>query len=207
MSENNIDLPMIEDLPDDIEMDDIRDSPEFRDAVRKAQLGQYDSTLFEMWEDILEEAKRQVAGNVSIPLANGLLRQWPWLSFKHLPDYFKARHQMLEEALDVLKSCYPKPQELLYQENEDDWNLHKDAYIDVIVEWTKLSNFWSDSWEEIPMNRPDKAYKHAAVADMVALLVNPSSGLVEQMSNLANFQITEEESEVLQKRIAGVDDE
>ena len=204
MSEN-IELPTI---PEDIELeDDIQDSPDFREAVRKAQLGQYDSTLFEMWEDILFEAKRQVSGAVSIPLANGILRQWPWLSFKHLPDYFKARLGMLDEALEILYSCYPKPKELLYQENVDDWNLHKEEYIDVIVAWTQLSNNWSDIWEEIPMNRPDKAYKHAAVADMVSLLVNPSTGLIEQMRNLANFQITEEESEAMQARINGVGDE
>ena len=202
---DNIELPTI---PDDIEVDDdIQDSPDFREAVRKATVGEYDHTLFEMWEDVLEEAKRQVSGNVSIPLANGLLRQWPWLTFKHLPDYFKARAKMIDEAIEVLKSCYPKPQELLYQENANDWNLHKDEYIDVIVAWTQLSNHWSDQWEEIPMNRPDKAYMHAAVADMVALLVNPNTGLAEQMRNLANFQITEEESEALQKRINGVDDE
>ena len=202
---DNIELPTI---PDDIVLDeDIQDSADFREAVRKAQAGQYDHTLFEMWEDVLEEAKRQVSGAVSIPLANGLLRQWPWLTFKHLPDYFKERARMIDEAIEILKSCYPKPEELLYQENENDWLEHKDAYIDVIVAWTQLSNHWSDQWEEVPMSRPDKAYKHAAVADMVALLVNPSTGLAEQMRNLADFQITEAESEVLQKRIAGVDDE
>ena len=202
---DNIELPTI---PDDIEVDDdIQNTPEFQEAVRKAQLGQYEHTLFEMWEDILHEAKLQASGAVSIPLANGILRQWPWLSFKHLPDYFRERLRMLDEALEVLQTCYPKPKELLFQENVGDWEAHKDAYIDAIAAWTQLSNHWSDQWEEIPMNRPDKAYKHAAVADMVSLLVNPSTGLVEQLRNLADFQITSEESEALQKRINGVDDE
>ncbi|QNN98096.1 hypothetical protein SEA_FEDE_48 [Microbacterium phage Fede] len=208
MTEEQINIPVIEDLPDDIEVDDdIQSSPEFMEAVRRAQTGQYEHTMFEMWEDILFEARAQVDGAVSIPLANGLLRQWPWLQFKTLPEYFKRRLQCIDEAIEILHANYPKPAELLYQESAGDWELHKDAYIDVLVAWTQLSNHWSDQWEEIPMTRPDKPIMHAVVSDMTALLINPSTGLAEQLRNLADFNITEEESEEMHKRIAGVSDD
>lgn len=203
MSENNVDLPVIEDF----ETDDLNSDPGLQDAIRRASLGQYDHTLFEMWEDILNEAKAQVSGNVTIMFANGLIRQWPWLTFKDIGHYFTARHNMLVEALESLEACFPKPAELLYQENEDDWALHKDAYIDVIVAWSQLANNWNDQWENLPLDHPLKGVRMAAVADMSALLVNPSTGLIENMSNLAGFDISEEETVELQKRVAGVDDD
>ncbi|QFG04971.1 hypothetical protein SEA_MOLEFICENT_48 [Microbacterium phage Moleficent] len=209
-TENPIDLPIIEDLPDDIEADDnLQSTPEYQEAIRNAQLGQYEHTLAQMWEEIIEEARLQVSGTVSIPLADGLLRQWPWLRYKDLPQYFQTRHDMLEEALEILRLQFPKDKtkEEFYAENEGDWLLHKQVYIDVTVAWTQLANHWTDRWEQIPLHRGDKGILHASIADTVALLINPSSGLVEQMRNLADFHLTPEETTKLQNRINGVEDE
>lgn len=203
---DNIDIPVIDDP--DIELDDgLQENPQLREAIRNAQLGQYEHTLFEMWEDILDEAIRQVSNGVSIPLADGLLRQWPWLRYKDLPQYLTERRKLLEEAKTLLQQCYPKPAELLFQENNGDWEEHKDAYIDVIVAWTRASNAWAEQWDLIPLSRPDKGIMHAVIADMTTLLIHPSKGLAEQMQNLAGFDITESDSEALSNRIAGVDDE
>ncbi|UQT01731.1 hypothetical protein SEA_MORRILL_46 [Microbacterium phage Morrill] len=209
-TENPIELPVIEDLPEEIEVEqELQDTPEYQAAMRSAQTGQYDHTLLQMWEEILTEASLQVSGVVTLPLADGLLRQWPWLRYKDLPQYFQTRHKMLQEALEVLRLQYPsdKSREELFAENVDDWELHKDIYLDVTVAWTQLANHWSDQWEEIPLHRGDKGILHASVADTTALLINPNSGLVEQMRNLAGFVISPEESAKMQARINGVEDE
>lgn len=199
----DLNIPSIE----DIEADDFQNSPEFQEAVRNAQLGQYEHTIFEIWADILDAAIEQVSGPVTIALADGLLRQWPWLSYADLPGYLTARKKLVQQALDTLIAQFPKPGELLFQENVDDWEIHKDAYIDVIVAWTRLSNVWSTEWESTALQDPSKGLMHAAVADATSLLINPSTGLVEQLRNLAGFLITEEESESIRTRILGEDDE
>ena len=191
----------------DIETEDLQDSPEFQDAVRNAQLGQYEHTLLEIWTDILDGAIEQVSGPLTIALADGLLRQWPWLSYADLPGYLSTRKTLLQEALNTLVKQFPKPVEVLFQENVDDWEIHKDTYVDVIVEWTRLSNSWSAQWEALALQDPKKGLMHAAVADATSLLINPSTGLVEQLRNLAGFLITEEESGEIQARLIGEDDE
>ncbi|QCG78335.1 hypothetical protein SEA_TRUONG_49 [Microbacterium phage Truong] len=213
-NEDPTNIPVIEELPYEQEEEivtdeDIRNMPEFQDAMNSAETGQYSNPIFKIWEEILEEAMKQVSGVVTIPLADGLLRQWPWLRYKDLPQYFTTRHKMLEEALELLRAQYPsdKTPEELYSENVDDWELHKKLYIDVIVAWTQLANHWSDQWEEIPLHRGDKGILHASVADTTALLVNPTSGLVEQLRNLAGFHISTEESALMQARIHGEVDE
>ena len=205
---DNINIPTIEDLDPSIELEDeFQDSPEFRAALRNAQVGQYEHTLFEMWEDILFEAKRQIDGVVTIPLANGLLRQWPWMSMKDIPKYFKVRTRLLDEALEVLYAQFPKDKTELYTENVDDWPRHRDYYLDVVVEWTKLVNLWSDRWEELPLTHSDKAIEMAAISDTTALIVNPSTGLAEQIQNLAGFTVDEETAAKMEARIRGLSDE
>lgn len=188
--------------------DDFPNSPEFQEAVRRAQSGQYEHTLFEMWDEVLDKAIAQATPDrVTIPLADGLMRQWPWLDFKHLPGYLKERKALLEEAQEVLRGCFPKPAELLFLENEDDWTRHKDAYMAVIVEWTKLCNVWSDRWEQTALTHHSKGYLMAATADATSLVLNPTHGLIENMRNLAGFEITDEEGAQIQALIHGTVDE
>lgn len=191
-----------------IELDeDMKDSEFLREAIKNAENGQYSHTMFEAWENVLDMAVESVDKGLSIPVADGLMRQWPWLRYTDLPMYLSYRKSMLQEAKLVLQSCYPKPQELLFEENVGDWEEHKESYLDVIVAWTRLSNTWTSRWDAIPLNKPAKGVMHAVVSDMAALLINPRTGLVENIRNLHGFEVSDEEGEEMIARINEVEDE
>jgi len=203
----DVQLPPIDDTIEIENPEEFVDSPEFKDAVRRAQEGQFDHTLFEMWADMLAEAIHQTEQGISMPLADGLLRQWPWLRYLDLPEYVAYRRTYLQKAKQVLEAAYPKPAELLFLENEDDFELHKEGYIDVIVGWTRLSNELTAMWDTVPLKDRKKGVIHAAVADVSAFLINPNNGLVEYIKNLAHFEMTEEEGAAMIARINGASDE
>jgi len=208
IDETAIELPVIEDLPEGIELDsDIIDNEQYRSAVRNAAAGQYENTMLEMWENIIDTAIGQATSGVTIPVADGLLRQWPWLEYKHLPKYLAARVKMLVEAKTILLVLMEDKKETLYKENENDWLLHKDLYIAVFVEWNRACNKWTDDWEKISLHIVDKGIMHAAIADICAFLINERSGLLEYMTNLAGYEVTDDERKEISQLIAGVEDE
>ena len=174
----------------------------FEDAMRTAESGQYEHTLFQMWESMLDEGVMMTENGVSIPAADSILRSWPWLKYEELDTYMDNRRLLLLETKEALQSCYPKPTELLFQENVDDWTVHKDAYLDVIVAWTHLTNRWAEDWAEIPIIVPLKGIQHAVIADTTALILG-RDGFIEQMRNLHGFDITDEEGAELTKRLVG----
>lgn len=207
-TEEQIELPVIEELPEGIELEsDIIDNEQYRTAVQNAAAGQYETTILEMWEKIIDTAIGQATAGVSIPVADGLLRQWPWLEYKHLPKYLTARVKMLDEAKSILLALLGDDRDSIYKENEGDWQLHKDLYISVFVEWQRVCNRWTDDWEKISLHVVDKGIMHAAIADMCSLLINERSGLLEYMTNLAGYEVTDEERQKIDRLIAGVEDE
>lgn len=213
--EGDNEFKLIPDPNIEIEDDDETDagfpqSPEFLEAVRKGQLGQYDYTMFESWRVVLRQFITVCEAGLSMPLADGLMRQWPWLRYTDLETYLNARKVYLQEAIRVLEAQFPKPEEELFQENVDDFIIHKDAYIDVIVAWTRLTNRWTAAWDRIPLQAQSrKAVMHAVTADVSATLINPQTGLIENIRNLAGFHeaMTEEDGEDLVFRINAEVDE
>jgi hypothetical protein len=209
MSEPTVeDLPIIEEeiVTEDepqVEIDpELTDSPELREAIHKAQLGIYEHTMFEMWEEVLNRAIYQANEPMSIPVAHGLIKQYPWLRHKDIPMYLQERVKCIEEAGRVLQSCYPKDRDELFKESgEQDWKEHSEAYREVIIRWTRLTNRWSDRWEQIPLHRGDKGIMHAVIADATSLLVHPKSGLLENIQHLFGFEVTEKQAAADRKRI------
>jgi hypothetical protein len=186
------------------------DDPEMAEMVRRAELGIYDTTLLQMWESVIDGTAHACEVGVTIPMADGVLRQWPWLSYMDLPKYLRSRYRKLAEAKTVMRMCYPEDKDIeeLFAESEDDWNRHKDIYLDIIVAWQRLGNAWVDQWDKIALNNKDKGIEHAVVADLNAFLTHPQNGLSEQIRNLANFAITDEEIKSVNERVlAEVDDE
>lgn len=177
-----------------------KDMPFSEEALRNAQLGQYENTMFKMWDEFLQGAIRQASDPLTIPFADQVLRQWPWFKYYDIPVYLTYRQQFLQEALDVLRGCYPRPMEELNLENVDDWKRHKDEYLNVVVEWTRLSNRWASKWYDTPLNKPAKAILHGVVSDVTALLINPKNGLVENLRNLADFHVSDDEGRILAMR-------
>lgn len=199
-------IPTLEELGIELE-DGMEDSEEFRAALLRGQSGQFENTLLEIWQMMLEKAIAESDGVVTAVMANGILRQWPWLRFPDLQLYLQHRATYLLQALKVLKEAYKKDEEELFAENVDDWLHHKDTYLDVVVGWTHLVNDWSTKWEAIDVKARNKPSLHAALSDVSAFLIDPRNGMVESMRNLAHFELTEEEGEALGRRITGETDE
>jgi hypothetical protein len=202
-----VELPPVEDDTIETESNEPLTSEQFAKAQANSVTGQYETTLFEMWHEYLEVAIQQAEEPLSMVVANGLLRQWPWLRYFDLPGYLATRTTYLHKAMRVLEECYPKPAELLYLENEDDWERHKDDYIKVIVAWTVMTQDWNEAWMAIPLNKPQKGVVHAAAADAIAMILNTDNGIIEWMRNLAGFNITEAEGADMMERIAAGGDD
>jgi hypothetical protein len=204
MTDTPIDLPVMEQDPDIIEDDENNpmNAPGMADAMEKAQTGQFESTMFQMWDETLQIAINQASEPLSVSVALGLLRDYPWLRHKDLPMYLKERIGMLEEAQRVLRKCFPKPAEELYLENKDDWTEHEAAYHSVLVGWTRASNRWHRRWEAIPLHRPDKGILHAVVLDASSLIIHPQVGLFTNVREMAGFAFSDAQHNANQVRIA-----
>lgn len=182
-----------------VEYDELQDMPEFQDAVQSAQTGIFEHTLFEIWEHQINELIALNSGKLEIPFVDSVLRQWPWLSYTDVQKYRDYRGELLQEFKDALQSSYPKPQELLFQEAEDDWADHKEAYLEVICQWTALAQNWENNWDVIPASNPAKGILHAAIADMMVLVGGPNA-LAENLRDLKGFEIQESDGEWIQAR-------
>lgn len=199
------DLPIIEETLEE----DIQDSEEFKNASRKAHSGQYDVTLFEMWDNILSEAVAQCEAKPDINLTFNLLRQWPFLKHEDIEPYLAQRLEMLLEAIEVLDAQLPMDRDKLFDkdgdENVDDWEKHGEAYWNTVIEWTRLVFGWAEIWKEIPFSDPSKPILQAVTMDLSHMLIDSRAGLVEHISNLAGFEATEEMQAEFKARIEGTE--
>lgn len=203
MTDAPIELPEMETDPD-IELEEPTnpmESPEMQEVMANAQTGKFGTTMFQMWDETLQVAINQAKAPLSVSVALGLLRDYPWLRHKDLPMYLAERIKMLEEAQAVLRKCYPKPAEELFQENENDWVEHEAAYHSVLVGWTRASDRWHKRWEAIPLHRPDKGILHAVVLDASALIIHPKVGLFTNVREMAGFTFSDAQHAVNQTRI------
>ena len=193
MTDANFDEQIIEDEP-------LGADSEFEEAVRNATLGQFEHTLFEMWEDMLTQGVRGTESRININTANSILRSWPWIKMRELPQYLATRGRLLQEALDVLQTVYGDDKETIFRENVEDWQLHRELYIDTIIVWTRLTNYWAEEWQDIPLGKPDKGTALAAIMDITAQIMG-ENGYIAQMQNLYEFHISNDEGEEITRRI------
>ena len=181
--------------------------PEFAQAFRNAQNGEFATTLFEQWDVTLTQLIDDIQKPMSMTFADAVMRQWPWLTYEGVKLYQEAHQVRLQSILDALRECYPKPAKHLFKENVADWEKHKPAYLDVLVAWTKLSSTWPDEWQSIPLDDLlGKGAEQASITVATALLLS-DNGLIENIRNLAGYEITDEEGAELDERISGVSDE
>lgn len=188
----------------------LEETPEFQAAVKAAQTGVFDTTLFEMWEHILDELIETTESDISLQTADTILRSFPWLTHADLPMYMGLKIQRLHQIKSAIVAAYPKPQELLFQEADDDWILHKDAYLEILAWWSAFPDKWQAEWRELGWDIPTKGVEHAVIADVSSIIAGPNS-LPEHLRDLKDFEITEGDGEKLRERAieirAGVSDE
>lgn len=186
--------------------EELLENEEFMAAARKAQSGQYDHTFFEIFEDQLESSLAATQGDLTIEVADSILKAWPWIRYVDLELYLGYRSRMLSEAIIALQENFPKPRELLFLENAKDWESHRDAYIEIMVAWSVLNNKWYQEWKTLKFNDRKKAILHCVIADLTYIILGPD-GMVEKFRYLADFEITPEEAEDIQARIKELSDE
>ena len=192
-------------MADDIVIEDLDEGLNFEEAVRKAESGQFENTLFQMWEAALEQGIHALHSPLNLPTANSILRSWPMLGFDDLRAYLDRRATRMQEVYDRLQTVYNDDKERIFAENADDWELHKEEYISTIVAWTQLTNEWAEEWMEME-DSPAKLVEMTVLMDLQALLME-SECFISQMRDLHGFLITDEEGEQITKRLIGVSDE
>jgi len=179
---------------------------DFAEAIRRAEAGQFEHTLFEMYEDMIQQGMKGLQGPVNLPTANSILRSWPMIKFSELKLYLRRREIRLAETYDTLQELYDGKKEKIFLENVDDWEEHKQLYIDLIVAWTQLTNDWAEEWMNLPDNRL-KVVEMAVLMDLQAVILG-EEGFVTQMRNLYGFNITDEEgAEITRRLVEEVSDE
>lgn len=166
------------------------------EALSEAQQGRFQHTMLEMWYATLCNLVAQAKSPLNIEVATSILQTYPWLRHDDLVKYQKDRETRLIQARDVLLEVIGEDREKIFSENEDDWNLHAELYIEVLAGWNKLARIWDENWGL----KPSKV-SHATIADVIALLLNNDFGMVEGLRNLANFDLTPELREKLNEEL------
>lgn len=179
-------------------IDPYAELPELADAVKAAETGVFEHTVLELWERHIEELLRINEAPMELMFADSVLRQWPWLGYADLEPYREARQEKLLDILKALRFAYTKSSELLFQENENDWDLHKEIYLEVLVQWSILPLKWDKQWSTAT-DMQIKALLHAVNADAAVLVGGPES-LPEYLRSLKDFGINEIDSEWLSER-------
>jgi hypothetical protein len=185
--------------------DDIRADPDFQRAMANAQKKQYDHTFFEIFEEQIEGILRATEAPLTVEVADSILRTWPWFKYYDIEPYLVYRVRMLKEVLHELHESFPKPREILFKENIDDWQQHREGYIELMARWTALNNRWAVEWTGLKMGDKKRSILHAALVDLVYLTLGPE-GMIEKFQYLLDFDnpefiVTEKEQEALGERI------
>jgi len=187
--------------------DIIGEDPKLAEAFARAQQGLYDTVLLEMWEaQLIDEitGHRELA---SMSLYENFMTTWPWLGYGNIEKTRMILAELTEESLATLYEAIdyaaaqetpPRSREEVYQSAEDDWNLNRHIYEEVIARWSALANVWGDRWQY--SNMRDKPIRHVATAIATARTIGPN-GLMEQMRHLANFDFTVDDQERLRARV------
>jgi hypothetical protein len=183
----------------------------FMEAAKRAHTGQYQHTFFEVFEDQLEGSVAATEAELTVEVADSILKAWPWLRYVDLELYLVYRSRMLRELLSALVETYPLDREVLFAQNADDWKLHREAYMELMVQWTAINNKWTKEYQGLRLGDRKKAILHCVIADLTYITLGPD-GMVEKFKYIAFFDhpdwaITKEESDKMQARIKELSDE
>jgi hypothetical protein len=158
----------------------------FAEAQRKAALKQYDNTFFEIFREQLGQSLKATEGEMTVEVADSILKAWPHLRYVDLEMYLSFRKRILQSLIDDLESTYPKKQEKLFTENVDDWRLHRKAYIELMILWTVRNNLMHKEYAGYKFNDRRKAVFHCVAADMTYITLGPD-GMIQKFEFLADF--------------------
>jgi len=181
-----------------------------QNAIRNSERRQYDHTFFEIFEDQIMGYLEPTEQPLTIGVAHSIMTSWPWFRYSDIEMYLVYRKRMLKEVLAELEASYPKPREELFKENVDDWQHHREAYLELMARWAALNNKWSDEWAKLKLTDRKKAILHAVVADLAYLTVS-DDGMIGKFQYLVDFDnpkyiITAEEAIAMDERIKELSD-
>lgn len=160
--------------------------------LSNASQGKFKHTMLEMWEAALNNLILQSSGPIGLDIAASILQSYPWLNHNDLFKYQKDRIQRFEEARERLYLVLGDDKEKIYSENENDWLLHSELYIQVVASWNNMARLWEAEWSKKPAK-----VSHATIADVTAMILNENFGIIESLKNLADFEMTDELKELM----------
>lgn len=179
------------------------DEQSFYEAQKKAEAGEYSTTLVEQWVLTLQNHIDNHGKKVQLGMAQGLLNQWPFLSHALIPMYMDQMEDLLQEALEEIETAIaeqPKSREALFLENKMDFRLHKDLYREIIARFTALQQDWTDSWADMPWTDAKTVY-HASISTAMAILAG-NYGLLIELRSLAEYNWDDDvDGKVIKERI------
>ena len=158
------------------------------EALKNAQQGKFEHTMMEMWHSAIGNLINAASAPLNIEVASGILNAYPWLRHDDLQPYMADRVVRYKQALQVIEDVLGDQKEKVFSENENDWELHSDLYLQVMGKWNRLTIQWNDAWAS---KKPHRV-THATIIDVSGQLLSPEYGFIEGLRNLAGFELTEE---------------
>lgn len=186
-------------------LEDIMSDPEaWAEAQAKAQEGELSVPLFVMWEMTLERHIIGSSNKAGLFYVQNLLQRWPFLDHELIPLYMEDRAARLKQVLEIIHEVIddqPKHRDALVLENVNDFQLHRRLYLELLMRFTELQEFWQDDWADILFDHPLKKAAHASIADMMDLLLG-EHGFGVELRALKGYEWQDEDNEWATERIA-----
>ena len=196
----------VEGAPNPTPMDEVlAENPELAAAWGQAQQGQFEHTLLEQWEMVLQKELDNYSQPADIDTHTSFLANWPWLNYHDVEKVRKWLAQFTVDAINALNISIidtientPKTKEDVYEAFENDWEENREIYLELIPRWTCITNVWHATWSSA--RAAEKPILHVAAAVSTARFFG-EKGLVENLRWLKNTTITEEDDKQMKARL------
>ena len=103
-------------------------------------------TLLATWKELLSNIEASRDEPITIQLAARVLANWPKISVQEVAEYFEIYHELLLEmraAFEIVLAAHPKA----IKRVEDDAEVNRDVYIEILTEWQKTALGWELDWD------------------------------------------------------------
>ena len=136
-------------------------------------------TLLATWKELLSNIEASRDEPISFQLALRVISNWPKISVQEVEEYFDIYHELLLEMRSVFEgvlAAHPKA----IKRVEDDGEVNRDVYIEILTEWQKTALGWELDWE---VSSPNAHIVMGAMVDATGFFLG-QKGLVAHFDNI-----------------------
>ena len=160
------------------------------------------NSVLKIWQEVLVNADADRDQRISPRYANSIVSNWPKLGFGDVSQYHQRYFAHLIELRYILDEEIASDPKAFDHIGEDDAELNREHYINLLTEWQVRIAQWEAQWD---VDDEHAAAELAAVADVTAFFVGPQ-GLVEHLSQIGMLY-TDEDRDRLRERLIEADKE